>query len=95
MKPYNRAVALKTGTDDSPVAGQETVYKRVYKKLAKKAYFDSNSLSTFDKVKAEGTLSKSENSNSYNTLSEVKLGTNSNEMSPVDTPQKSNGPGWI
>ena len=52
-------MSLKTGTDDLPVAGQETVYKRVYKELAKNAYFDSNSLTTFDNVKAEQTLSTS------------------------------------
>ena len=70
--------------DDSPVAGQETVYK----KPAKNAYFDSNSLSSFDNVKAVNTLSKSENSYPHNILSEVKLSTKSNRMSSVDTPQK-------
>ncbi|MHC4109433.1 MAG: tyrosine-type recombinase/integrase [Planctomycetota bacterium] len=75
----SRAVALKTGTDDLPVAGQESVYKPVYKKLAKNAYFDSNSLSSFDTVKAENTLSKSKNSNPNNTLSEVELDAKSNK----------------
>ncbi len=51
-------------------------------------HFDSNSLSTFDTLKAEQTLSKSENRNPDNTLSEVKLGTESNGMSYVDNPPK-------
>ncbi len=84
----NRAVALKTGTDNLPVAGQETVYKPVYKEFAKNAYFDSNPLSPFDTAKAEHTLSQSENSNPDKALSEVKLGTKSNVMSPTGTPPK-------
>ena len=70
------------------VASQETVYKRVYKKLAKNTYFDSNSLSPFDTVKAEHTLGQSENSNPDKALSKGKLGTDSDGMSPVGNPRK-------
>ena len=36
----NRAVALRTGTDDKSLRPDESAYKLAYKKLAKKDYFD-------------------------------------------------------
>ena len=44
----DRAVALRTGTDDLPVESTENAYKPACKKLAKNGYFDKNQLASND-----------------------------------------------
>jgi site-specific recombinase XerC len=80
----SRAVALKKGTDDLPVAGQETVYK----KLARNAYSDTDHLSPVGKVQEEQTAGQEENGNDNNLLSVGSLGTDYNTVAPPDTPSK-------
>ena len=45
----NKAVELKTGTEDVPVRTAKSTYKPAYKKIAKNAYSDSNQSSSFGK----------------------------------------------
>jgi len=77
----NKAVAVKTGTDDLPVAATESAYKPAYKKLTKNAYFDKNGLSA--------NVSKSNDSReiieSDKSLSTGMLGSENNQMSLPDT----------
>ncbi len=50
----NRAVALRTGTEDRSLEPDGGAYKGAYKKLAKKSYFDS------DRICSNGTEGKAE-----------------------------------
>ena len=84
----SRAVAFKTGTDDLPVAGQETVYEPVYKKLAKNAYSDTDHLSSIGNPKDKHAGGQIENGEDNNILSVGSLGTDCNTVSPPDTPSK-------
>ena len=80
----NKAVAVKTGTDDMPVGTDKSAYKPAYKKLAKNAYSDNNWSSSFGK---RNTLSKDtryEPVNIGKSLSVVGLDTKTNHLSPTD-----------
>jgi hypothetical protein len=80
----NRAVALKTGTNDLLVEGRKTVYKRP----AKKAYSDRNGLSSVGRSRDEQADNVGQNSDDDNTLSIVSSGADCDSKSPVDTPTK-------
>ncbi|MHC4867775.1 MAG: tyrosine-type recombinase/integrase [Planctomycetota bacterium] len=80
------AVAVKTGTDDSPAAGEESVYKPVYKKLAKNAYSDKTCLSSAGTSKDEEGGIQVESSDGDNVLSAVSLGADCDAVSPSDIP---------
>ena len=81
----NKAMALKIGTDDMSVGIDKSAYKPAYKKLAKNAYFDKSRLSTnVNKSNNIGGIVESDKS-----LSTGMLGSENNQMSPLDT-EKSN-----
>jgi len=80
----NKAVALRTGTDDKPLRPDGSAYKPAYKKLAKNAF------SGFDKSAAVGT-SKHESrkkANDCKPLHGGTLSTESTSLSRIDTPEK-------
>ena len=86
---YNRAVALKTGTDNLPVTDGESVYKPVYKEFAKKAFLDTNRSLPVGMPKALNSQSEVKNSDTDKALSTEQLGNKSDLMSSTDTPSKS------
>jgi integrase len=79
-----RAVALKTGTDDSPVKTEKSAYKPAYKKLAKNAYFDSQQPSSFGNDSGNKGGKKSQEPDADNSLPETYLGTGTDGLSPHD-----------
>ncbi len=77
----NKAVALKTGTDDLPAMNDKSAYKPAYKKLTKNAYFDKSRLSAnVNKSNNVGGIVESDKS-----LSTGMLGSENNQMSLPDT----------
>jgi hypothetical protein len=81
----NKAVALKTGTDDLPVKADKIAYKPTYKKLTKNAGFGCNRSSS---VGIEQDR-KQESAKSYKSLESVVLGSKSNQFTTADA-RKSN-----
>ncbi len=80
----NKAVALKTGTDDVSVEVGKSAYKPAYKKLTKNAYFDKNQLSpNVHSSNENGEVVESDKS-----LSTGMLGTENNQISPLVTEKK-------
>jgi len=79
-KNENKAVALKTGTDNLVVKSDESAYKPAYKKLTKNAYSDSNQPSSFD-IKYVGKQESIENDKYIETLT---LGSECNQLSTHD-----------
>ena len=77
----NKAVALKTGTDNLVVKSDESAYKPAYKKLTKNTYSDNNQSSSFDIKRAE----KQESVENGKSLEMVTLGSGSNQLSTPDT----------
>ncbi len=77
----NKAVALKTGTDNLVVKSDESAYKPAYKKLTKNTYSDNNQSSSFDIKRAE----KQESVENRKSLETVTLGSESNQLSTPDT----------
>ncbi len=78
------AAAVRTGTDDLPVAAIESDYKPAYKKLTKNAYPDMNDSSS------NGNTSENERGNRGNCKSLVAgmLDNSKTEMSSIDTTEQ-------
>ena len=70
---------ISTGTDDLPVTGQETVYKPVYKELAKNTYSDKNRLSSNSTLDSQ----KDKQNNSHKSLETPPLGNKKDQQSPT------------
>ena len=87
-KSENKAVALKTGTDNVPVDKNESAYKPAYKKLTKNAFPDTNHSLPVGTTKVQHTQSEAESNDSDKALLVKQLGVNSNLMSLADNPQK-------
>ena len=85
----NKSVALKMGTDDLPVTSDKSVYKPVYKKLAKNAYFDSNQIST----NGTGEHQALETKDICKSLDSEMLGNENNQVSPLGN-EKNNRRRW-
>ena len=77
-----------TGTDDAAV---ESAYKPAYKKLAKNAYFDGQSLSPIGSVESNQNSKTDDIDGSDNTLQMADLQTKKDRPSTSDTGQKTNG----
>jgi len=82
----NKAAALRTGTDDLPLA--DGAYKPAYKKLTKNAYPDNNWTSSFGKIDALAKDTRYEPGGSDKSLSVVELDTQTNHLSPSDTTEQ-------
>lgn len=81
--------AIATGTDDLPVDG---AYKPAYKKLAKKADFEGNSMSLIGSGEVQNKTCCKQNSGNAKPFQMVGLGTKKGPMSSTDTDSKSTTP---
>jgi len=77
----NKAVALKTGTDNMPIGIDKSAYKPAYKKLTKNAYSGFNRSSLIDIKQDE----KQESIESDKSLESEALGNESNQLSTLGT----------
>jgi len=80
----NKAVTLKTGTDDSPIKTDKSTYKPAYKKLAKNAYSDSQQPSSFGNESGNKRGKKSDISSPDNSIIAKHLGTGTDGLSSID-----------
>ena len=80
--------ATATGTDDMPVDG---AYKPAYKKLAKKADFEGNSMSSIGSSQAGESSNIPQNVGGNKSLRTAELDIKKDRLSTSDTGQKTNG----
>ncbi len=85
----NKAVALKTGTDDTSVVIDKSAYKPAYKKLTKNAYFDSDSMS----ANGNGVEHSRKSDEDSKSLSGGLLGNKQVQLSPPVIGQKEKAAG--
>ena len=84
----NKAAAMRTGTDDLPVAATESAYKPAYKKLTKNAYSDKNWVSFFGTTDMSAKVTRCEPVSIDKSISVVELDTKTNHLSPTDTTEQ-------
>ena len=91
--PSNEAQrAAATGTDNFKA---DSAYKPAYKKLAKKADFNGNSMSLIGNTEVQGQCSVSQTNGESKALQMVELGTKKEPMSSTGIDSKTTAPDTI